>query len=171
MIRTFTGKLVDPFNPDPNTIDIIDIAHGLSNICRYGGQCSRFYSVAEHCCYVSDASPEGSKLAALLHDASEAYIGDMIQPLKDSGRLGAFETIEDDLQFIIRSKLSAPCNWNMVNHIDIAIREEEIAALFNPSNPVENKYLPASHDIGFDPETAKTMFLRRYNLLTKKRTA
>ena len=168
MIRTFTGKLVDPFNPDPSTIDIIDIAHGLSNICRYGGQCSRFYSVAEHCCYVSAALPEQYMLAGLLHDASEAYIGDMVAPLKEHRQLKAFGHIDNELSLIIETVFRTSFRQLTVKKVDIAIREEEIAALFNPSKPVENKYLPASHDIGFDPETAKAMFLRRYRQLTKK---
>ena len=52
-IPTYTGKVFDPFNPDPNNIDIEDIAHHLSNLCRFVGSTFRFYSVAEHSLMIS----------------------------------------------------------------------------------------------------------------------
>ena len=59
-----------------------DIARALSNICRYNGHCSRYYSVAEHSVLISRMVPQDLALAALLHDASEAYVGDMPSGLK-----------------------------------------------------------------------------------------
>jgi len=81
-METFTGKRVNPLELRPEDVDIVDIAHALSQICRYGGHCHKFYSVAEHCIRVAVKAPDELKLAALLHDAEEAYLGDVIRPLK-----------------------------------------------------------------------------------------
>src|SRR5271156_4912831 len=79
-IQTFTGKKFYPFNPKPQDIDIRDIAHALSNICRFTGHTKRFYSVAEHSRNVAKLVPAHMKLQALLHDASEAYLCDIARP-------------------------------------------------------------------------------------------
>lgn len=83
-IQTFSGKKFYPFDPRIEDIDIKDIAHSLSLICRYNGHCKYFYSVAEHCVRMVDIVSEENKLWALLHDAAEAYIGDICIPIKDS---------------------------------------------------------------------------------------
>ncbi|MDF1603372.1 hypothetical protein [Nocardioides sp. YIM 152315] len=81
-MQTFTGRQFFPLDPRPDEIDTRDIAHALSMICRYGGHASRFYSVAEHCVLMSRAVAPEHALWALLHDATEAYVGDMVRPLK-----------------------------------------------------------------------------------------
>jgi uncharacterized protein len=93
-IELWSGHFMDLTNVKVSDIRREDIAVGLSNCCRYAGQCRRFYSVAEHSVLVSDLIPfivhrfqsEGSEsgvqLAGLLHDAPEAYVGDMTAPLK-----------------------------------------------------------------------------------------
>ena len=92
-IQTFTGRHINPFDPDPDAIDIEDIAHALSHICRFTGHTHTFYSVAQHSVHVADlvcrntaglAKPARSRavLMALLHDASEAYLCDIPRPLK-----------------------------------------------------------------------------------------
>ncbi len=63
-------------------ISLEDIARGLSNICRFGGQRKQFYSVAHHSMLVAVLAPNELRLYALLHDASEAYLGDVVKPLK-----------------------------------------------------------------------------------------
>lgn len=81
-ILTHTGKRFDLFEPDADMIDPRDIAHSLAHLCRFNGHSREFYSVAQHSCLVADLVPTEHKLAALLHDATEAYIGDMVRPLK-----------------------------------------------------------------------------------------
>ena len=76
-------------DPRPEDICIEDIAHSLANICRFGGHTRRFYSVAQHCVMVSRhveiiGGDIEAQMWGLLHDASEAYVGDMVRPLKDS---------------------------------------------------------------------------------------
>jgi len=86
-IKVAAGHDVNLANPDPGSIEIRSIAAALSKICRFGGHCPRFYSVAEHCIHATElAAADGvgiNPLAAIfLHDAAEAYIGDMVKPLK-----------------------------------------------------------------------------------------
>lgn len=91
------GNEIDLLNPKPEAIDIRDIAHSLGMQCRYNGHTSQFYSVAEHSLIVMElvASAGGGKhdqLCALMHDAHEAYLGDMIQPLKSMDIIEGFVT-------------------------------------------------------------------------------
>ena len=85
-IQTFTGIGFDPINPDPKLIKIEDIAHALSNQCRFSGHARSFYSVAQHSAHCAEiaclASNAPLARAMLLHDASEAYLLDMPRPLK-----------------------------------------------------------------------------------------
>lgn len=86
-IETFTGRFVNVDNPEPESICLEDIAHALSQICRYGGHCRRFYSVAEHAVFVSKrlerrGEPRHMQYAGLHHDDSEAFLGDIPRPIK-----------------------------------------------------------------------------------------
>ena len=73
-IQVHSGGRFFPLEPDLDDISITDIAHSLSMVCRYGGHCLRFYSVAEHCVLLSHTvDPEFARWA-LLHDAAEAYV-------------------------------------------------------------------------------------------------
>jgi hypothetical protein len=81
-IRTASGGIINFHGPDPGQITLEDIARGLANVCRYSGQVRQFYSVAEHCIMVSRHAPLHLKPYALIHDAAEAYIGDVPRPVK-----------------------------------------------------------------------------------------
>ena len=81
-IRTHTGLRFDLLDPRPEAIDPRDVAHALARLCRFGGHVRRFYSVAQHSLLVADLAPLGLELPALLHDASEAYLGDVVAPLE-----------------------------------------------------------------------------------------
>ena len=104
-ISTRSGT-VDFLKPDPNSIRIEDIAHALSLINRYGGHTPYPYSVAQHCVLASQVAPAGLELEALLHDAQEAYVGDMPTPLK--ALLPEYKVIEDRLEAVIRKKFGLP---------------------------------------------------------------
>lgn len=83
-IQTKTGKKVSLIAPDPATICLEDIAWALANQCRFNGHTrGAFYSVCEHSLRVAHLLPEELKLAGLLHDAAEAYMGDIVRPLKE----------------------------------------------------------------------------------------
>lgn len=94
-IQTFTGKQFFPFNPQPEQIDILDIAHALSNLCRYGGHTESFYSVAQHSYLVSLIVPREDALRGLLHDASEAYLIDVPRPIKHHAAMQPYRETED----------------------------------------------------------------------------
>ena len=88
-ITTYTGKHFDPANPDMTQVDIRDIAHALSLICRGNGQVKSFFSVGQHCINAArEAIALGYSnrviLACLLHDAGESYLSDVPRPLKPS---------------------------------------------------------------------------------------
>lgn len=106
-IATYSGIRFDLLNPDPKSVRIGDIAHSLSLLCRFNGHIRKFYSVAEHCCAVAAACPDEAKVYGLLHDAAEAYIGDITRPLKRI--LGAFiAEIENRVHWAILSAFGVP---------------------------------------------------------------
>jgi hypothetical protein len=82
-IQTYTGREFNLLDPSGNVCDIRDIAHALSNICRYCGHTRVHYSVAQHSVQVSHLVPKHMSLMGLLHDIDEAYIGDVAKPLKE----------------------------------------------------------------------------------------
>lgn len=81
-IRVYSGRMFDLANPDPGLLDINDIAHALSLICRFTGHVNEFDSVGQHSLIVSNLVPREDALAGLMHDATEAYLTDVSRPLK-----------------------------------------------------------------------------------------
>lgn len=126
-IQTRSGRKFDLLNPKPEMVDPADIAHALSQICRFSGHCREFYSVAQHCVLVCQLVGEmagvarpGEKdfevavmRAALMHDAGEAYYGDVVRPLK---RVLEALIGEDDL-----------ANRDRVNTLDIVMSRVDAA--------------------------------------------
>ena len=98
-VSTYLGNRFYPLVPCIDHVVIEDIAHGLAYQCRFNGQTHEFYSVAQHSLIVASLVPTDLRLAALLHDAAEAYLGDMVKPLKVL--LPAFGAIEDQVSAII----------------------------------------------------------------------
>jgi len=94
--QSFTGKKIYPLDFRPEDVDIQDIAHALGHLCRFNGHTRVFYSVAQHSCLCSHLVPANQALDALMHDASEAYLCDMVRPLK---KFAAFNGIEGVTSF------------------------------------------------------------------------
>ena len=111
-IMTRSHIMFDPLNPNPALIEITDIAHSLSMLCRANGHFKSFYSVGQHCINCArEAAARGYsrrvQLACLLHDASEAYLSDVTRPVKQE--LPRYREIEEPLQDTIWLKyLGAP---------------------------------------------------------------
>lgn len=107
-IRTISGRLVSLVDPQPATIDIGDIAHSLALQCRFIGHLPSHYSVAQHSCFVSEIIDDPLlQLAGLMHDAAEAYTGDLTAPMKALLRRAgsyAFDDCETRLWLAICAK-------------------------------------------------------------------
>jgi len=123
-LPTFKGNKVQFYDFKKEDIDIADIAHALSMICRFGGHCSRHYSVAEHSLLVAQMVPEEYRLAALLHDAAEAYLGDVISPLKRMPGMEFYRAIERDMEQLVEERFGV----RFVD--DPVIKEADIKALY-----------------------------------------
>jgi len=168
-IMMHSGRLFDLANPEASEITVEDIAHGLAHTCRYAGQCDGFFSVAEHSVLVSQIVPH-SKLAALFHDAAEAFIGDMSAPLKQL--LPAYREIEKKIERAIFERLGI--EWPVptdVKRADYSVMAAEQQVLM-PAGTNEwlgdMSVLPANIEIRrLDPARAKALFLERYAELTK----
>jgi hypothetical protein len=119
---TTSGKIINLFDPDPASIDIEDIASSLSKLCRWGGNLSDYYSVAQHSCLVAWLAPTPLRLSALMHDAPEAYAGDVIRPIK-SLLAKAYFDIEDRLKDAVCTRFNL--------HVDLleAVKEYDDEAL------------------------------------------
>lgn len=151
-IRTISGKYVNVFEPDPDTLLIEDIAHALSNQPRFGGHLPKFYSVAQHSilCHMI-ARPE-DKYNALMHDVSEAYLLDMPKPIKLE--MPDYNRIEDNLMNVLAKKFNFKYpKTSEVERVDHYLLEWEWNVLM-----LKNKKW--GHDINcMTPKQAKKMFL------------
>lgn len=103
LIRTFTGKYVNPLALRPEDIDILDIAHHLSIINRYTGASPEPFSVAQHSVMAAGLIVDNRalKLAVLLHDAAEAYFNDLASPVKRDPRMQWYVNLEHDATELI----------------------------------------------------------------------
>lgn len=81
-ILTHSGEHFDLLSPQPGMVKLLDIAHALAHTARFNGHTAWHYSVAQHSLLVASLVPAEHQLVALLHDATEAYLGDVTRPLK-----------------------------------------------------------------------------------------
>jgi len=126
-IQTYTGRKFYPADPRPEDIVMADIVQGLSNCCRFAGQLDDFYSVAQHSVLVSNVVQNlGGTVAeiryGLLHDASEAYIGDVTWPLKHCEEMAGYREIEAKVEAVIAQALRlVPTMPEIVKHADLVL--------------------------------------------------
>jgi 5'-deoxynucleotidase YfbR-like HD superfamily hydrolase len=176
-IQTFTGLRFSPLEPDTESIAIEDIAHGLAHHCRFGGHASTYYSVGQHSCVVADAVQargvdRDTVLHALLHDASEAYLGDLPHPVKHRSDFGAlYREIEEPLQAAILARFGlATTPPPLVKEIDRAALAAERAVLMRRADdawwPELDGVVPLDVEIvPWSPQQSETEFLRRFEEL------
>lgn len=145
-METFSGKKFTPLNPQPEDIDIHDIANALALQCRYAGHCHHFYSVAEHSVRVSWLLPPELAMCGLLHDAAEAYISDMIRPLKVTKELGEpYLKIEYRLMEAIATRFKLP--WPLPQ----AVKDADNILLFTEKRDIKKSQLEWAGESSFTP--------------------
>jgi hypothetical protein len=159
---------------EKNSICIQDIAHALSNICRFTGHTKKFYSVAQHSVLASRYAPTEHKLTALLHDATESYINDLSTPAKSI--LPSYCYLEDEIyKKLIAKTFKLPLEIpKEVKEIDLKLLMTEKRDLlkttniewskfFNNIEPYEKKIRPWGH------RKSENMFLKTfYQICFKK---
>lgn len=164
-MQTYTGVPYWPLDPSPLDVNIRDIAHALSMLCRYTGHVRKFYSVAEHSVLMSYMVPEQHAFQALMHDATEAYVGDVGRPLKRS--LDEYGPIEERNWWAICEKFGMEYQLHPdVKQADNDILLNEADALmgtpplpWNVPNAVKRGGIVIT---GWYPEMAEIMFLDRF---------
>lgn len=169
-ILTSTGRRVDFANPQPDTIDIIDIANGLSKQCRFSGQCRAHYSVAQHSVLVSAIVPPQAALAALLHDSAEAYMNDMPAPLK---RINPeYRLVEQRLQDAIHAHFgvqATEADRAAIHHADLVMLATERRELMphddEPWPDLEGIQPRMDRVFPWDHNRSWREFLERFNFL------
>jgi len=177
-MQTFTGRKFSLLNPTADDVDIEDIAHALSNICRFNGHVMNFYSVAQHSVIVSRFVAPENALWGLLHDAHEAYVGDVIRPMKAAVLSEFLESggvltppIEHRVQAAVVKKFGLtwppPKNVKVVDRLALATESRDVMGGQRggdweiPPDVLPIKIKPWS------PCLAKRMFLDRFAELTK----
>ncbi len=174
-METFSGKMFDVFDPDPNEIDIFDIAHHLALMTRFNGGCKWHYSIAQHSIKCSDRavdyhyqrpSEEKLALALLMHDAAEAYVGDIVRPIKRT--LTDFAVIENGVMDAINTRFDLPRvseirgYKNAVKEVDNRMLVTEKLQLMNPKVrwAIEDIFEPYELELDqWQPRVAEMLFL------------
>lgn len=158
LIQTASGLMVNPLNPDPDTLTLPDIAHALSHICRFTGHVSRFYSVAEHSVRVARLVPPEDRLAALLHDATEAYLCDIPSPIKPL--LVGYAEAEDRLARVIADKWGVTYPWpESVKEADRIMLHSEARVLMGDPEWARGHEVVEMGMVGWEPWYARITWL------------
>lgn len=165
---TFSGRQFWPLDPRADEISIQDIAHSLSNQCRFAGHTSEFYSVAQHCVLASRLVAGGPvlQLDALLHDATEAYLVDLPRPVKNC--VSEYAQIEQTLAR--RIEYYVLDNYGIEVHLDDpAVKVADELALMTEARdlmPRHNQWpLSPGHPdkiLPLAPRVAREQFLERW---------
>lgn len=171
--NTCTGRTIDLKDPDPASIHIEDIARALSRICRFGGHSSAFYSVAQHSVLVAYFLPHNVRAQGLLHDASEAYLGDVIKPLKVLLEPN-YRLIEEKFEQVIYKRFgiynAVQSKKDFIKAVDISMLQMEHEALILKQ---PGKLIATMNEMGlrtdtawaWSPREAETVFLEAFTSL------
>lgn len=165
-IRLQSGGWFDLLSPGTSDFTIEDIAHGLAHTCRYAGQADSFYSVAEHSLLVSEVAV-GREYTALMHDAAEAFIGDVTRPLKQL--LPEYRKIEAAIETAIFERFDVLPTCGAIKQADLSVLAAEQAQIMPSGTDAwaeEAGIEPAPVIVvHMAPTEAKQRFLKRYEEL------
>jgi 5'-deoxynucleotidase YfbR-like HD superfamily hydrolase len=164
-IQTYTGKKFYLQNPTLDSIDIIDIAHSLSQICRYTGHSSVFHSVAHHSVLVSYLCNKENALQGLLHDSSEAMgLNDLASPIKNLPELAGYKKLEKRVQSAIYRKFGLSEEEPVdVKQADLLVLSIESNSFMQPLNPDwKIQIIPTLKIDPLSPTEAEELFLKRF---------
>lgn len=156
-IRTYSGLYVNVFEPTEDMICIEDICHALSNQSRFSGHVYKFFSVAQHSSNCAWNVEDEHKPAALLHDATEAFLVDIPTPIKNN--LEHYKRLEDNLNRIIANKFGYQYPFH-----------ESIKKVDRQMLQLEWDNLMINHDskwICLSPDEAKKEFMELFNKFVK----
>lgn len=129
-MTTYTGLVINPLDPDPDKIVIEDIAHHLALECRYNGACKFLYTVAQHSVIGSHYVSFDDRLAFLLHDASEAYMRDLVHNIKYN--IPFYREAEERLQKVIYKKFNiVDFDQEEIKRVDYALMAAEVKVLMS----------------------------------------
>lgn len=173
-INTNSGKRFYYDDITKNEIDIHDVAHALSHMCRYNGHTDTFYSVAEHAVNVSYMVPEEDALEALHHDDAEAFICDLVRPFKHMNDMSAYRKADQELERHIAKQFGLRYPWpQSVKDADEAILLVEKRELMSKVTDewevrVKPPALMFSRLYGRSSAEAKSMYLQRHWELTER---
>ncbi len=165
-VHTHSGRMLSLIDPQPEDITLLDLAHGLSHVCRYSGQTRQFYSVAEHSILVSGMVPIGLRLAGLLHDACEAYVTDIPAPLKQF--LPQYKEFEERVQSAIDAKFGikrSDEDRDVIKISDVQVRLIESGSPKLFLYPFE-EYRDDSKIYPLSSSEAKSLFIEKFNYLS-----
>lgn len=176
IIKTYTGLDIQfkPFNFNAENVNIVDIAHALSNKCRFSGHVPQFYSVAQHSVLVSEQITDRDlALYGLLHDASEAYLPDVPTPLKYLPEMEWFRDLEKVFQSTIMKKFGLPVEEPSIVklHDKRALYTEKRDLMREADRSTEVAEWVAYENVKIIPMTpmeAKVLFLETYLKLTHR---
>jgi len=173
-IHTSTGRLINPLEPEPDNIDIRDIAHALAMQVRWNGHARDFYSVAEHCVRVSMICPAKDALYGLLHDAPEAYLSDVPGPIKKAEGFAFYREAEARLMATIAKRFGLPERIPAsVHRADAILLHTEARDLFPSDHNKEwvDMALTQPRRIAplQSPKAAEAWFMERFKALERRR--
>lgn len=173
-ILTCGGHYFDFMKPEQCQVDIATIAHALAHICRFTGHVREFYSVAQHSVMVSYLVPPEHALAGLLHDAPEAFIGDVAAPLKQL--LPDYKAIEKRVEAAVLGAFGLPAKLPAcVKHADLimlATEQRDLMPAIDHTWTTISGIEPLMMTIKPQtPKQAKVIFLQRFTELTVNKVA
>jgi len=172
-IQLWSGGYISLRYPSPEDVNIFDIAAALSKLNRYTGHTREFYSVAQHSVLCSTYAPAHLKMQALLHDAAEAYLGDVSSPLKSL--LPDYRVIEAQMEKVIAVRFGFPYKGNdheIVKQLDMTALATEVRDLMPPSSwswecldgvtPLRERIQPLG------PQEAEDEFIKTFMMLERQ---